>query len=125
MLLAALAGVRHNSEICHPCFAVLVSHARRGEAEERKTQLIEPEAGTGGLLEAVPSQLPAARGHPFGHCGERMHKVTCQEICQEIFGMRGRSTACKAHIFCLISKSSSSELRGFGWRHKSPTTRSV
>lgn len=85
MLLAAHAGLMHNSEISHPCFAVLVSHAGHEEAEEKKTQFIQPDAGTGGLLEAVPCQLPAAQGHLFRHGGERSHEANRHEL----FGMRG------------------------------------
>lgn len=82
MLLAAHAGLTHNSEISHPRFVILESHARHGKAEERKTQFIWPEAGTGGLVEAV---LMAAQEQLFRHCGGRSHETNCQEA----FGMRG------------------------------------
>lgn len=98
---------------------------RRGEVEERKAQFFQPEAGTGGLLEAVPSRLPAAQEHLFGHRGERSQEANCQGL----FGMRGWTTAqwlaCYFRIFCPIIKSISSKLLGLGWRHESPTTWSV
>lgn len=66
MLLAAHTGLTHDGEISRPCFAVLVNRAKRGEAEEEKTQFILPDIGTGGLLEAVPPPAASCQGAPVG-----------------------------------------------------------